>query len=117
MTRLKRLQAEANKRGVVQPSPVTLGKYGWTLEDWLGQLEGNRWRCPICLRAPRTGKYVTDHEHVRGWAKMPDEERKLYVRGLTCWSCNRYLLARDISVATAHNVVCYLETYAARRPK
>lgn len=98
------------------PSQVTIEKYGWTLRDWLQTLNDNGWQCPICKRATKTGKYVTDHEHVRGWHSMPDEQRALYVRGLTCWSCNRYLLARDISVETAMNVVAYLQTYAERRP-
>lgn len=117
MSRLQRLKTEAEARGVKLPAQATLDKYGWALVDWLGQLESNGWRCLICERTPKTGKYVTDHEHVRGWAGMPDHERRLYIRGLTCWSCNRYLLARDISVRNAKNVVTYLETYQARRPE
>jgi hypothetical protein len=59
---------------------------------------------------------VIDHEHVRGWKKMPPEQRKLYVRGLTCWYCNSTYLGRGLTVAKAEGVVRYLKAYAARRP-
>lgn len=117
MKSLSALKREAELRGVKLPAPATVAKYGWTLREWLATADANGWRCPICHRVPKTGKYVTDHEHVRGWSAMPDEERRLYIRGLTCWTCNRYLLARDISVQTAKNVVRYLEDYSERRPK
>lgn len=116
MTRLQRLKREASKRSIILPSPVTVAKYGWALEDWLGMLEAQGWACGVCRMETQTGKYVTDHEHVKGWAQMPDAERRLYVRGLTCWFCNRYLLARGISVERALSVANYLETYAERRP-
>lgn len=111
------LYDEAERLGVVLPSQQTVRKYGWTTDAWLQQLNRQGWVCPICGKAPPTGKYVTDHEHVRGWVRMPDEQRRLYVRGLTCWTCNRYLLARGISVDVARNVATYLETYNARRPE
>lgn len=117
VTKLKRLTLEAAKRGVVLPASTTTARYGWTLVDWLSMLESQGWVCPICGRAPRTGKYVTDHEHVRGWKNMPDEERALYIRGLTCWVDNRYLLARGISVQVALNVADYLQRFEDRRPQ
>lgn len=117
MTTLAELKRRAAKYEVKLPSPVTVAKYGWTLRDWLAEADKNDWRCPICGRRPAPGKgFVTDHEHVRGWKNMPDEERRLYIRGLTCWTCNRYLLARDISPQTARNVVAYLDAYYDRRP-
>lgn len=113
---LEELLAEAERRGVKVPTPPTIAKYGWTLLDWLQQLAEQEWTCPICARFPSSGRFVTDHEHVRGWAKMPDETRRLYIRGLCCWTCNRYLLARDISIETAERVALYLRRYSARRP-
>ena len=113
---LDELLTEAEERGVKIPTPATIAKYGWSLLEWLRQLAVQDWRCPICGNAPPSGKYVTDHEHVRGWARMPDAQRALYIRGLTCWTCNRYLLARGISVETAERVALYLRRYAARRP-
>lgn len=111
-----RLKREAAQRNVVLPHANTVAKYGWTLTEWLKQLESQAWLCPVCGRFPGTGKFVTDHEHVRGWHQMPDDERKLYIRGLTCWTCNRYLLARGISVEAAENIAQYLRTYEERRP-
>lgn len=48
---------------------------------------------------------------------MPPELRRLYVRGLTCWTDNRYLLARGISIEVAENVAQYLRNFEARRPE
>lgn len=110
------LEAEAAARGVKVTSDTTLAKYGLDRVAWLTILAEQGWQCPICETVPSTGKYVVDHEHVRGWAKMPDETRALYVRGVTCWTCNRYLLARGISVETAQRVAKYLRRYSARRP-
>lgn len=106
----------AAELGVVLPSKPTTDKYGWDTDAWLEMLDAQGWICPVCERFPRTGKFVTDHEHVPGWVRMPSAQRALYVRGLTCWTCNRYLLARGISVEVARNVAEYLERYNDRRP-
>lgn len=111
------LSREAAKRGLIAPKPVTLAKYGMSETEWLRMLSGQGWECPICGKVPKTGRFVTDHEHVRGWKAMPDEQRKKYVRGITCWMCNRYLLARGISIEVATNVTKYLTRYDQRRPK
>ena len=111
-----RFERQATQRGIRLPHPSTLAKYGWSIDEWVAQLKRQAWVCPICNKLPGTGKFVTDHEHVRGWHQMPDDERKLYIRGLTCWTCNRYLLARGISIASAQNIAEYLREYEARKP-
>lgn len=115
MKQLRTLKRIARTEGVVLPSQKTLDKYGLTLREWLHHLDAQQWRCAICHLKSNTGKYVTDHEHVRGWVAMPDEERKRYVRGVICWMCNRYYLAKGISLLRARNVVQYLTDYEARR--
>ena len=117
MKSLAALRKEAKHRGVSIPKPSTFERYGWTEREWLAMLAGQGWVCPPCGKFPKTGRFVTDHEHVRGWSGLPDQIRKLYVRGLTCWSCNRYLLARGISVEVAQAVANYLARYAKRRPQ
>jgi hypothetical protein len=114
------------------PTPTTLGKYGFghgpaalnevPAMDWLLLLDSQNSVCPICKKVPTpnksTGKvrFVIDHEHVRGWKAMPPEQRRLYVRGLTCWYCNHAYLGRGITVAKAKGVVDYLSRYLERRP-
>ena len=107
---------------IAVPSPPTLKKYGLTEADFVGMLMEQGWQCGVCQKVPspskRDGKrrLVIDHEHVRGWKDMPPEQRKLYVRGLTCWFCNHSYLGRGITVEKAEGVVRYLKAYAERRP-
>jgi hypothetical protein len=97
------------------PSKATLAKYGLTAEQWMTLSEEGDYACPICLRAPPAVKLVTDHEHVRGWAKMPPEERAAYCRGTPCLYCNRMYLPRGLTSQRAQRVVEYLRRYESRR--
>lgn len=104
------------------PAPTTLAKYGGTVELWAALLASQGGVCGVCGKVPspskRDGKVrmVMDHEHVRGWKKMPPEQRWLYVRGLTCWFCNSTYLGRGMTVEKAEGVVRYLKRYMERRP-
>ncbi len=98
------------------PKPATLKKYGLSEDAWRAILDSQGGVCFVCKRVPGTGRFCTDHEHVKNWKKMPPEQRVLYVRGLLCWTCNNYYLARGITVERAKNVVLYLENYLNKRP-
>lgn len=93
------------------PTEATLKKYGLTAHDWqaIFELEGRV--CPIMNAPSGTGRYVIDHEHVRGWKKMPPEERRQYVRGIVSWFANHAYLGRGISVERALRVALYLAKY------
>jgi hypothetical protein len=101
---------------VKTPSEATLKKYGLIEAEWQVMADAQGHACFICEKTPTTGRLVIDHEHVKGWKKMPPEQRKLYVRGLLCWVCNHYYVGRGISIAKAEKVVKYLSDYAQRRP-
>lgn len=113
---------ETDQITVTQPTASTLAKYGGTPERWQALLDSQGGVCGVCRTLPspskRDGKIrlVLDHEHVRGWKKLPPEERWQFVRGLTCWWCNTAYLARGITIAKAQGVVDYLTRYAERRP-
>ncbi len=96
------------------PSKVTLKKYGLDAESWLALLSAQGHVCAICKKVPATGRFVTDHHHVKGWKKMKPEKRRLYVRGLTCWWCNKTYLGRAITVQKAMQVLLYLRAFDAR---
>jgi Recombination endonuclease VII len=85
-----------------------------TEDDFIAILERQGGRCPICGNTPKTGRWNIDHEHVKGWKKMPPEKRKLYVRGVSCWFCNKYYLGRSISLERLKNAVQYMEDYEHR---
>jgi hypothetical protein len=95
------------------PTDNTLHKYGLSRLDFDKLLEAQGGVCAICKQRPN-GRWNIDHYHVRGWGKMKPERRKLFVRGVTCWHCNKYLLGRGITIERAQNVVVYLQRFQNR---
>jgi len=101
---------------LLEPTKQTLARYGLGIEDWLAMANNQNHRCFICENEPTKGRLCIDHEHVKGWKLMPPEQRKMYVRGLLCWTCNHFYVGRGISIPRAENVVKYLKGYLIRRP-
>lgn len=97
------------------PSQPTLRKYGLTLDDWIAILDRQGQVCAICKKQPTTGRFCVDHEHVAGFKKMSPEQKKIFVRGLTCWYCNHAYLGRSITIEKSKNVTTYLEEYEKRK--
>ncbi len=100
---------------ILTPSEATLSKYGLSEAEWREHLERQGGVCYVCRNEPSKGRLCIDHEHVKGWKKLPPEKRKIYVRGLLCWVCNHYYLGRGITISRAKNVATYLEQYEARK--
>jgi hypothetical protein len=96
------------------PLKATLRKYGLDAEAWLAILERQGWVCAICKKVAKNGQFRTDHAHVPGWKKMKPEKRRTYVRGLTCWWCNKSYLGRGITEEKAANMAAYLRAFALR---
>lgn len=96
------------------PSARTLAKYGLTADEWLTIVERQGGVCPICQEAPKTGRWVTDHVHAKGYKSFPPEKKKAYVRGITCTNCNRFFLGRGLTIARAENIVQYLKEFNER---
>lgn len=114
------LTMEAFQRGITPPAAQTLRTYGLTQDEWIALLQAQGWVCPICEQGndrPKTGKQAlwnTDHEHVRGWAKMPPEQRKRYVRGILCFYCNRRVVGDRKDPEEAQRVADYLRAFRTR---
>jgi hypothetical protein len=100
---------------VKTPSKATLKKYGLSEDEWQKILTRQNGVCAVCEKVPTTGRLCIDHEHVKGWKKLPPEKRALCVRGLLCWSCNFYYVGRGITLGKANNVVRYLERYLTQK--
>ena len=100
---------------IVTPTPLTLRKYGLSRDEWTAMLEAQGGTCAVCLYDPPSGRLVIDHEHVPKWKKMAPEQRKQYVRGLLCWTCNRYFLARGATEFKLARAAEYLKRYHLRR--
>lgn len=98
------------------PSAPTLRKYGLSEEEWIKLYNKYGGRCHVCLRKPKnpTRAMHIDHEHVLNWKELPPEKRKLYIRGLSCYACNRFRLTRGTNKKTAKNLLRYLERYESK---
>lgn len=101
---------------LLEPSQSTLKKYGLSLDEWRAMADAQEHRCWVCRQEPTKGRLCVDHEHVKGWKKMPPEQRKLYVRGLLCFRCNTTFVGRGVTVERSRRVTLYLEAFEARRP-
>ena len=99
---------------VLRPAPATLDKYGLSYGEWKAILDRQGGVCGACGRLPPSLKLNIDHEHVRGWKQMPPEKRKLYVRGLLCFTCNHYRLARGATPENLRGAADYLAAFLAR---
>jgi len=95
------------------PTPQTLKKYGLSEQEWIKLYNKFGGRCHVCLRKPinATRALHVDHEHVKGWKDMPPNERKKYIRGLSCYTCNRFRLTRGTNIKNAKNMYAYLKRY------
>lgn len=96
---------------LLTPSINTLKKYGLNIAEWQIMADQQNHACAVCVQEPTKGRLCIDHEHVKGWKKMPPEKRKLYVRGLLCWRCNTTFVGRGITVERSRGVTSYLENY------
>ncbi len=98
-------------KGIVPPKPVTLKRYGLSEAEWFDILKGQGWVCVICEKTPESRKWNIDHDHVKGWKKLPDDERKKHVRGILCFWCNHNYVGRRLTVEKAQNVADYLRRH------
>lgn len=101
--------------GILVPSAPTLQRYGWAYDKWVMVLHDQGYACGCCGKKPGSGRLYIDHEHARGWSKMPPEERALYVRGLACYVCNRFVLNYRVTALLMRQAADYLDAYHARR--
>lgn len=107
--------AHVEEPRIFTPHPATHAKYGFTAEEWREGMEKQDWKCGACRKRPVSGRLNYDHAHVRGWKKMPPEERKKYVRGWLCFMCNTHRLSRGATAENLRGAADYLEKYEARR--
>lgn len=62
--------------------------YGITLKDWTKLFNQQEGVCAICKAMPKNQILCVDHLHAKGYKKMESKEKKKYVRGLLCFTCN-----------------------------
>jgi hypothetical protein len=96
------------------PTEATLARYGLTQADWWILLRRQGSRCAVCGQTPSSGRFHVDHEHLRGWKKLPPRFRRAYVRGLLCYFCNTMLARHAVTLDRARRLVAYLEKYHER---
>jgi len=79
-------------------------KYGITLDDELGMLEAQDYRCAACGDSIAEGHHV-DHCHIGG-----------FVRALLCGRCNVVLGAAEDSPEVLRKLAAYAESYNRPNP-
>ena len=79
------------------PSQVTLKKYGLSVVDWVELYTRKNGCCHVCGRSFHGIRANIDHEHVRGWKQMTPAQRKQHIRGLLCYTCNKFMMMRGIT--------------------
>jgi hypothetical protein len=99
------------------PTKGTLRKYGLSAEQWLAILAEQGNVCAVCKRVPKSGRWVTDHQHVPRFKKMKPEQKRVHVRGIICPFCNSHCVGRFMTLDKAKNIVVYLSEYQQRRGK
>ena len=102
-------------RGIKQPTRATLKRYGLNPVSWRVLVIQCGGYCGACDKHPKKGRLVIDHEHVKGWKKMPPHERRKYVRGLLCWTCNHYRLGKGATIDNLRGAAEYLIRYETRK--
>lgn len=108
---------EGKQYDIQEPRPQTLKKYGLEINDWKELLACQGYRCLICGNTPSTGRFVTDHYHVQNYKKMSPEKKRLYIRGLLCWTCNRLIVGRGVTIMRLEKALIYLKKFEDRKPK
>lgn len=98
------------------PKKGTLDRYGLSFCEWQELADSQGRVCYVCEKLTSTGRLCVDHEHVKGWKKLPPHQRKLFVRGLLCFRCNTTFVGRGVTIQRAERVAAYLRIYASRRP-
>lgn len=97
------------------PSRQTLRRYGITVEEWQGILDQQGGACGVCGKVPESGTLHIDHEHVKNWKKMEPSDRKRFVRGLCCFTCNAKWVGRGATPTKLRAAAEYLEAYDRRK--
>jgi hypothetical protein len=92
-------------------SEKTLEKYGLTAQDFENIIAMQGGVCAICKKEPSSGRLNIDHEHIKGWKKLPPEERKGYVRGALCYVCNNRIMTRGVTEEKLLSAVYYMQRY------
>lgn len=100
---------------IQQPTDVTLKKHGLTSELWREMLDRQGGVCGACGHEPPSSRLNIDHEHIRGYAKMLAEKKREYHRGLLCYMCNKYRLARGSTVENLQGASDYLRRYEFKK--
>lgn len=94
--------------------------YGISQRQFLMMLDAQKDCCATCLQHFGVKRINVDHEHIKGFKKFPPELKAIYVRGLCCYKCNRFLLGaadkyKNCQVDVLIRTVIYLSEYGQKR--
>ncbi len=96
------------------PSSKTLAKYGMTADDFTAMFQAQKGKCAVCYGDLAGKQMFIDHEHRAGFSTMTAEKKRMQVRGILDYSCNRFRVCRN-NYLTAQAVLAYLEQHEDRK--
>ncbi len=91
-------------------------KYGITAVEYGAILKAQNGVCYICQKPPKEGgnRLAVDHLHSKGENKRNPIEKRIMVRGLLCWPCNKGLAVYKDDITRFKRAVSYLEQWPAQ---
>lgn len=99
---------EINRYGVRVPTLATMRKYGLDRSCFDKLCARQHGLCAVCFSLPDSRMLVIDHEHVKGFKKLPPQEKRKHVRGLLCTYDNFRMIPRGMTRDKANFVASYL---------
>lgn len=91
--------------------------YGITSVEYEAMLKGQGGGCYICGKQPKEEqrRLSVDHLHSKDEKKRNPREKRAFVRGLLCWSCNAAIGKFKDNVTHLRKAAEYLEVWPAQQ--
>ncbi len=91
-------------------------KFGISLEEFDVLFLQQQSKCKACKSTEHNGRnWSVDHEHIEGYADLPSNDKKKYIRGILCHPCNAGLGLFKNSIEKLESAIQYLKDYQARK--
>jgi|WetSurSiteA1Bulk_404760.scaffolds.fasta_scaffold00089_5 hypothetical protein len=108
----KRKKYYQNNKEIINKSKL-IKLFGITIDEYYHMFDSQNGRCAVCGRPQSecSRAFAVDHIHIDGYEKFSIQEKRKYVRGLLCVSCNTALGKLQDDPEILQNAIDYLLSY------